>query len=146
MSAHGGTLDATHDRNFFCGWCAGAETFLLAPSSHIFLRALTLTRESTLTHSLAFLPFVECSLSSQIPTHDPRPLFLLVCARQSPWQMDLPAIAFPLNIWGRCLRVHLITPVRVPHGGCPSGIVPHRLLSLARNAVVQQDGNYLRLT
>lgn len=36
----------------------------------------------------------------KVPTHDPRPLFLVVRARQSPWQLDLPAIAFP-QILGR---------------------------------------------
>lgn len=88
---------------------------------HFFLCALTLTREkhldsfarlSPLRRELALLPNPNPRSTPPFPPGVRPPVALA-------GQMDLPAIAFPQNIWHRCLRVHLITPVRVPHdGGC----------------------------
>lgn len=103
---------------------------------------------SVLTHS-PFSPSLleRCSLSPPKPTiHAP---FSFVRARQSPWQpwqMDLPAIAFPQILGKMALRVHLITPVRVPHDGFHARSLPrHSVIGKGRNAVVQQAGNYPRL-
>lgn len=128
MPAHGGTLDA-RPKFFFCGWCAGAETFLLAPYSHIFFGALTLTREK---HLDSFLRRVLALLPNPNPRSTP------------PFPPGVrPPVALAAGLARNCIPTKYLgqMPARSPdHASACSprwwlslaGIVPHRLLSFAK--------------